>query len=211
MNREDIVFWNVDTQYDFVNPKGSLYVKGAEMLIPLWEEILSFVRTHDIRLVSTKDHHFLDSEEISDTPNFVTSFPPHCIAYEEGEKSVLSMIDGHGACIVWDSVLSEEDLLRIYDSERTMVLLKDKFNFEIGNPNSKNLLSHFKEKKIYLFGVAENVCVSEAAMALASNGFSVTVIVDAVKGIPGLETPYDRWKALGIRKRMWNEVKKELG
>lgn len=210
MNRDDIVFWNVDTQYDFVDPRGSLYVKDAQMLIPLWEEILAFVRANDIRLVSTKDHHFLDSEEISDTPNFVTSFPPHCIAYEDGEKSVLSMIDDQGACVVWDSVLSEEELLRIYDSERSLVLLKDKFNFEIGNPNSKNLLSHFKEREVYVFGVAENVCVSEAAMALASNGFSVTVITDAVKGIPGLETPYDRWEALGIRKMSWSDIKKEL-
>lgn len=210
MKRNDVVFWNVDTQYDFVDPKGSLYVKDAETLVPLWEEILSFVRSNDIRLVSTKDHHFLDSEEISDTPNFVTSFPPHCIAFEEGERSVLSSIDDHGATIVWDDFISEENIVKIYNSARSLVLLKDKFNFEIGNPNSKTLLSHFNEKEIYLFGVAENVCVSEAAIALASNGFSVTVIKDAVKGIPGLDTPYDRWSALGIKRKAWNDIRREL-
>ena len=31
--RNDILFWDVDTQYDFMRPEGKLYVPGAEEII----------------------------------------------------------------------------------------------------------------------------------------------------------------------------------
>jgi nicotinamidase-related amidase len=32
--KEDTLFWDVDTQFDFMQPQGKLYVPGAETIIP---------------------------------------------------------------------------------------------------------------------------------------------------------------------------------
>jgi nicotinamidase/pyrazinamidase len=37
------LFWDVDTQYDFMLPEGRLYVPEAETLIPLIGKIRQFV------------------------------------------------------------------------------------------------------------------------------------------------------------------------
>ncbi|QZT37546.1 isochorismatase family protein [Halosquirtibacter xylanolyticus] len=210
MNNKSVIFWNIDTQYDFVDPQGDLYVEGAENLIDLWEEILNYVRAHNIRLISTKDHHFLDSSELSDNPDFIRTFPPHCIAFEKGERSVLSGIEEESLELDWDVMMTKDHLVGIYEKGSPITVLKDKFDFYEGNPNSKHLLSILKEKHMYVMGVAENVCVSQAAIALAKNGFSVTVISDAVRGIPGLVTPYEMWRELNIELKSWGEVKSEI-
>ncbi|QZE15801.1 isochorismatase family protein [Halosquirtibacter laminarini] len=210
MAQTPVIFWNIDTQYDFVEQDGDLYVEGAELLKPLWEEILSYAREKNIRIISTKDHHFLDSDELSDNPDFVDTFPPHCIAFEKGSKSVLSNIEDNGFILDWDLKMGMVHLKDIYHQNIPITILKDRFDFTQGNPNSENILQIIEEKKMYIMGVAENVCVSQAAIALAKNGFHVTVISDAVKAIPGLSTPYEEWKERGIEMKRWEEVKEEI-
>ncbi|MDC1106017.1 isochorismatase family protein [Prolixibacteraceae bacterium] len=210
MSNKPIVFWNIDTQYDFVDPHGALYVEGAERLISLWEEILDFVREHEVRLISTKDHHFVDSEELSDHPNYVSTFPPHCIAGDKGVRSVLSRIEENAVELPWNCSISENQLRSIYQDKCPLIILKDKFDFYEGNPNSKLLLPLLKEKQMYVFGVAENVCVSQAAIALAKKGFDVTVISDAVKGLSSLSTPYELWDDFNIKLKTWKDIKKDI-
>ena len=41
---EGILFWNVDTQIDFIEPTGKLYVKGAEKLKPVLKKNHRFCR-----------------------------------------------------------------------------------------------------------------------------------------------------------------------
>ena len=48
--KTDIIFWNVDTQIDFVEPGGKLYVPGAELLKPVWAKILAFAEKNEIRV-----------------------------------------------------------------------------------------------------------------------------------------------------------------
>ena len=44
MQSSDYLFWNVDTQIDFVSPKGKLYVQGAELLKPIWKKITRLIK-----------------------------------------------------------------------------------------------------------------------------------------------------------------------
>ena len=32
--KRPVIFWDVDTQHDFMDPDGKLYVKGAELIMP---------------------------------------------------------------------------------------------------------------------------------------------------------------------------------
>ena len=62
------VFFDVDTQLDFVSPGGSLYVPGAEKRIPA----IAALNARAPRLISTVDAH------IENDPEFRV-WPPHCI------------------------------------------------------------------------------------------------------------------------------------
>jgi len=73
------LFFDVDTQLDFVSPCGALYVPGAERIIPAVAALNRWAKRQGIPLISTADCH---SES---DPEFRT-WPPHCVAGTLGQR-----------------------------------------------------------------------------------------------------------------------------
>ena len=77
------VFFDVDTQIDFLFPAGALYVPGAEKLIPT----LAALNRKAPVLISTMCEHAENDPEFS-------VFPPHCVAGTVGQlKPAALMVD----------------------------------------------------------------------------------------------------------------------
>src|SRR5579864_9799409 len=72
MRPSNLIFWEVDTQADFMLPGGKLYVPGAERLLPNIRRLTDAARQGRVFLVSHGCYH------AKDDPEFKT-FPPHCI------------------------------------------------------------------------------------------------------------------------------------
>ena len=64
------LFWNIDTQKDFILPTGKLYIKGAEDIIPNLNTLTTLAKKHKIKVVNTGDYHTPKDKEISDKPDF---------------------------------------------------------------------------------------------------------------------------------------------
>src|ERR1035438_3916644 len=77
----DTVFFDVDTQKDFLLPVGALYVPGAEHLIPTLAKLFASARHRGIPVISTADAH---SER---DPEFA-QWPPHCIVGTLGQAKI---------------------------------------------------------------------------------------------------------------------------
>ena len=66
----------VDVQNDFADPKGSLYVKGGEMVVPVINEQVEAARAAGALVVYTRDWH------PTSTPHFQKDggiWPVHCV------------------------------------------------------------------------------------------------------------------------------------
>jgi nicotinamidase/pyrazinamidase len=79
----------VDVQNDFCEG-GSLAVSGgAEIAFRIgevlhkWQQADERDRHYDL-IVATRDHHIDPGDHFSDTPDFVDSWPPHCVAGSDG-------------------------------------------------------------------------------------------------------------------------------
>src|SRR5947199_8506586 len=83
-----VIFWDVDTQYDFMKADGKLYVPDAEPLIPNLRKLTDYAHGHGIRIVASADDHVVDHSEISDTPDWKETFPPHCLRGTPGQKKI---------------------------------------------------------------------------------------------------------------------------
>ena len=83
-----ILFWNVDTQKDFIELNGKLRVDNSVFIKPQLKFLTDLARLYDIQVVNSADYHAHDSEELSDKPDFVNTFPPHCLGGEEGAKFI---------------------------------------------------------------------------------------------------------------------------
>lgn len=192
----DLLFWNVDTQVDFVEPNGKLYVTGAELLKPIWAEILGFAKEKNIRVVNTADFHYPESNELSNKPDFITSFPEHCMANTKGAEYVQET-QPESACIVdWNK---ERPSLKTIGESRNIVIRKDAFDVFAGNPYTSQIVEMLNPSIVVVFGVTTNVCVNDAVVGLAKCVDQVLVIEDAIKELPNIPLPFEYWKKLGVK------------
>lgn len=110
------VFFDVDTQLDFVSPGGALYVPGAELVIPA---VAALNRRAEV-LVSTVDAHCEDDIEFK-------VWKPHCVVGCLGQRKPAETVVG-GKQFVFEKVTTDaflsprmEPLLRELAADRFVV------------------------------------------------------------------------------------------
>ena len=82
------VLWDVDTQFDFMYPHGKLYVPGAVHTIPAMQRLVDAARASGIVHVASADDHELTDAEIADEPDFLNTYPPHCLRGTRGALKI---------------------------------------------------------------------------------------------------------------------------
>lgn len=192
---DNILFWNVDTQVDFVEPYGKLYVSGAELLKPVWEEITAFAKEKNIKVINTADFHYKDSAELSDTPDFVSTFPEHCMENTQGAEFVKETAPDNPVVYNWNKDYSS---LNEVFTHRNIVIRKDAFDVFSGNPYTDKIVEMLLPKTVVVYGVTTNVCVNDAVVGLTKRVSRVIVIEDAIKELPNIPFPFENWKETGV-------------
>jgi len=202
------IFWNVDTQYDFMRSEGKLYVRGAEQIEGNLAKLTGLARKKGIKVVNTADWHNKNTEEIADKPNFIQTFPEHCMQNTLGAKFVLATNPENPYEIDWGKDrLDEGEILQ----RRNLILYKDKFDVFRGTPYAEKVLELIKPERAVVYGVATNVCVDCAVRGLLERRVQVYVPVDAIKELPNLPLPYENWQRCGAVLTTTNEIYKMLG
>jgi len=203
MDNSEILFWNVDTQVDFVEPNGKLYVPGAELLKPTWANIKKLAKEKNSKVVNTADFHYPDSAELASEPDFVNTFPEHCMAETPGAEYIAETQPESPVIFDWNKKYFTIDTVRNY---RNIVIRKDAFDVFKGNPYTEEILQILSPKTVVVYGVTTNVCVNDAVIGLASRVEKVMVIEDAIKELPNIPLPFKTWKELGVEMISFNDL-----
>ena len=196
--RSNKLFWIVDVQHDFMDRDGKLYVEGAEDIKGNLSKVKSLIDKHNINTVHTMDWHYYDSAELSETPDFINTFPEHCMAGTRGADIIPEIKPNDPLIINWDQRLDmnyADELIFFSDNKFEFLLRKDMFDFIEGNSNSAILTELLKERfyDIYVVGVAGNVCVNFAVKNLLKENFNVKVITDCIKDLPNIPSCEKEW------------------
>jgi nicotinamidase/pyrazinamidase len=206
------LFWDVDTQVDFMAPEGSLHVPGAEALRPNLARLTAGARAARVTIVHTADDHELSDAEIAETgADFVDTFPPHCLRHTPGAARVLeTAAAGDAVEIPWDGAGYDETAV----AEASEVVLHKKRFDAFSNPATARLLHTLRPGRVVVYGVALDVCdryAVEGMLALDA-GFEIVVVEDAVAAIDkarGDELLAD-WAQRGVRLTTTDEVLAEV-
>ncbi|WP_321346172.1 isochorismatase family cysteine hydrolase [uncultured Draconibacterium sp.] len=207
MENNKLIFWNVDTQVDFVEPQGKLYVQGAEKIKPLWQQITDFAKQKNIKVVNTADFHYPESAELSDDPDFVNTFPQHCMANTPGAEYVAETQPEDAVEFGWAKDYDNFDAVK---SARNTVIRKDAFDVFSGNPYTDTILQVLSPETVVVYGVTTNVCVNDAVIGLSKRVKRVIVILDAIKELPNIPLPFGEWKRLGVEMMTFEELESQL-
>lgn len=206
MKNVQLIFWNVDTQKDFVEPSGKLYVKDAELLKGKWARITELACQKNIRVVNTADCHFPDASEISVNPDYIITFPPHCLAGTDGSEYIEEVKPDSPFIIGWDKKLNPAELESGISGSRNIVLYKNVFDVFSGNPYTADVLKILNPEKVIVYGVTTNICVDFSVRGLVKYVRELMVVADAIKELPGLPLPFEDWERLGVRMIYTDEI-----
>jgi nicotinamidase/pyrazinamidase len=211
MKSPKIIFWNVDTQVDFMEPDGKLYVQGAEEIRPVLGKITVFAKDNNLRVVNTADYHLVNSAELSNSPDFVNTFPPHCMAETKGAMYISETDPERPLIIDWNQELMLDSRFDNPERFRNVLIRKDAFDVFAGNPYTDSVLDIIQPDRIFVYGVTTNVCVDQAVTGLAERGKEVFVFSDAIKELPNISLPFEKWEKLGVTMIPFSDVEKYMG
>lgn len=173
------VFWDVDTQVDFMSPDGKLYVPGAETIAPNLERLTDYAHANRITIIASADDHVSEHEEISDTPDFQDTFPPHCMRGTPGQRRITETTLSDPLVIAPDQALPD-----VAAHQGDILFLKHWFDV-FTNPHVSAVVNALGVSEIVLYGVALDVCDRYAVEGLHKYHpeVAITVVRDAVKAL----------------------------
>jgi nicotinamidase/pyrazinamidase len=170
------ILWDVDTQFDFMLPGGKLYVPGAEKTVPAMKRLVDAAREAEIVHVASADDHELTDAEISAEPDFITTYPPHCLRGTRGARKIPETDQEDPVPLALEPVPDR------YLEGREFLLLKKNFDV-FTNPHTERLLERLDPDEIVVFGVATDVCDDAAIRGFLARGLKVRFVEDAARGL----------------------------
>lgn len=184
----EIIFWNVDTQQDFMNKNGKLYVQDAEEIYENLKKITEISKEENIKVVNTCDWHRECDEEISDKPDFKITFPEHCMVGSFGAEFIPEVYpknkDDNYYIVDTDNAPIDEGA---FNRARNIIIHKNKFDVFEGNSRTEEVLKLLNPKIVVVYGVALSFCVKYAVLGLVKRGYKVVLLLDCCKDLPGMD------------------------
>jgi len=157
-----MIFYDVDTQHDFMDKNGALYVPGAEEIKPNLKKLTDYAKKHKIFIFGSLDEHFGDEEhkeEEGELSKWGGPFPDHCMINTKGSERIPETSDPH-----------KEDFTKTsYDV--------------FTNLAAEMVLKTYEVKEAVVYGVATDYCVKAAVLGMQKRGIQCYVVEDAIAGV----------------------------
>ena len=158
------VFFDIDTQIDFLFPAGALYAPGAEKIVGTVARLNHHAAKHRIPVVSTMDAHSENDPEFRDWPH-------HCVVDTVGQQKP-------GSTLLEKRVIVPNSPCALALNDQ--ILLQKQTFSAFSNLNFALLLDLFGAERYVVYGVVTEVCVKFAAFGLLQTGKRVEIVTDAV-------------------------------
>jgi nicotinamidase/pyrazinamidase len=163
------VFFDIDTQIDFLFPAGSLYVPGGEQLLPALSRLNHYAAAHGIPVVSSMCAHAEDDPEFR-------QWSAHCVIGTTGQLKPAGTLLEKRALIG----VSPGD----YGIEGAQQILLEKDQLDITTSGHfRPLLARLSAERYLVYGVVTEYCVRFAALALLDTGKPVSLVTDAIQSL----------------------------
>lgn len=160
------LFWDVDTQYDFIMPDGKLYAPEAEQIVPVVSDLRAMALDHGCSIIASMDWHSPDNPEISDQPDFKKTFPAHCIAGSPGAERV-GYLGKLPIDIVDLDLRNPGEIAELVQREPFHIAIRKEAISVFSNPNTVNLIESATPGRIIVFGMVLEFCVQDTLRGLA--------------------------------------------
>jgi nicotinamidase/pyrazinamidase len=167
-----LVFVDIDTQRDFMEPTGALYVPGAIEIVENLSRLSAFAREHGIPILATACAHTLDERDPE-------PFPPHCLIGTPGQQRIAATALEDGEVVDLGTSASLEEPPPIH-----LTIHKNRYDL-FTHPAADRIVARYGRDRptFVVYGVATDYCVKAAVLGLLERGHKVAVVVDAIRAV----------------------------
>ena len=175
-----------DVQNDFCEG-GSLAVLGGADVAAEISKYVAAAGDVYAHIVATKDHHVSPGQHFSDNPDYVDTWPPHCVVGTSGAD-----FHPHLATDRIEIVFTKGEYAAAYSG------------FEGTDANGVGLAEWLREREIEsvdIVGIATDHCVRATAIDAMTAGLATTVLLDKTAGVARrtVDTALEQMRAAGCR------------
>jgi nicotinamidase/pyrazinamidase len=179
----------VDVQNDFCEG-GSLAVAGGADVAASVTDLIGEAAGSYRHVVATRDHHIDPGDHFSADPDFVTSWPVHCVAGTEGVGFHPNFAPAVASGAV-DAVFDKGAYAAAYSG------------FEGRDENGSGLADWLRQRgvaEVDVVGIATDHCVRATALDAAREGFTTRVLLALTAGVsaPTTERALGEMRAAGV-------------
>ncbi|MET9554936.1 nicotinamidase [Streptomyces sp. NPDC006645] len=162
----------VDVQNDFCEG-GSLAVSGGADVAAAITDLIGQTTAGYRHVVATRDHHIDPGDHFSARPDFVRSWPVHCVAGTEGVGFHPNFAPAVASGSI-DAVFDKGAYAAAYSG------------FEGADENGVTLADWLRAREVTevdIVGIATDHCVRATALDAARAGFTTHVLLDLTAGV----------------------------
>jgi nicotinamidase/pyrazinamidase len=203
------IFYDVDTQHDFMDKDGALYVPGAEEIKPNLEKLTDYAKKEIIPIWGSKDRHFKNDPELKRNGG---QFPDHCMDktcgmdlvpethydlknYESPsgfETQTIPDKTSENETYGWNGELEFKVMCssarpryinRKWKEVGANVIFEKQANDVFTNPAALALMLSLGVKEAVVYGVATDYCVKDAVLGMQKRGIRCYVGDDAIAAV----------------------------
>jgi nicotinamidase/pyrazinamidase len=162
----------VDVQNDFADPKGNLYVKDGEDILPIVNAEIRRAREAGALVVYTQDWH------PESTPHFKKDggiWPVHCVKSTWGSEFLAGL-----------EVIPEGEFIHKGtggEDGYSAFTVRDPESGETEETPLESLLREHGISRVVIGGIATDYCVKESVLDATAKGFQAVVLTDAVRAV----------------------------
>ncbi|MET8625399.1 isochorismatase family protein [Kitasatospora sp. NPDC004669] len=179
----------VDVQNDFCEG-GSLAVAGGAEVAAAITDLIAESSPGYQHILATRDHHIAPGEHFSAEPDYVSSWPVHCVAGTEG----VGFHPNFAPAVISGAVEA------VFDKGAYSAAYS---GFEGLDENNRGPVEWLRERQvdeIDVVGIATDHCVRATALDAARAGFTTRVLLDLTAGVAPETTAaaLDELRAAGV-------------
>jgi nicotinamidase/pyrazinamidase len=185
----------VDVQNDFC-PGGALAVPEGDKVIPPINRYIGFFSKEGMPVVASRDWHPAQSKHFE---SYGGRWPEHCIQATDGAGFPSGLKLNGTAIVVSKGTDPSKDGYSVFEAEDST---HEKFD---------NILRKLRVERLCITGLATEYCVKATVMDALKNGFKVSLLVDAIKGIDqqAVNAAMDTMVRAGAKKTTLAELSQE--
>jgi nicotinamidase/pyrazinamidase len=193
------IFYVVDTQNDFMNKDGALYVPDAELIKPNLKLLTRYASKRRIFVLGSVDNHFGTpeyKEREMELSRWKGPFPDHCMNGTYGQKIIQECIlqDPQHAIYIpnllknrpekqIERAIEHFDFVNINKWTPVGVFFEKQSYDVFTNPFANEIIDILKLDEAVVYGVATDYCVKSAVLGMQEKGIQCYVVEDAIKGV----------------------------